>query len=177
MAARRFWRALLAVIASLALVAACGGDDDGGEETGSPPADDGGGSGSESSDDDPDIGDVLGDEDCRAILAVGAVLAAAFTPGSAESEELSEARDFFGGDAEVPDEIADDVAVMADYFEVVVEAYQNADVDFENADDVDPQEAASKFGQIAQEIQANVDQDEVDAASENLQEWGNENCS
>ena len=121
---------------------------------------------------DPDLGDVLGDEDCRALLSIGVALAAAFTPGSGESEELAEAREFFGGDADVPDEIADDVEVMAEYFDVVVEAYENADVDFENPDDIDPQEAATKFGEISQEIQENVDQEAVDEASANLQEWG-----
>jgi hypothetical protein len=164
------WLAVLAL--ALALVAAgCGGDDESSasdeptveetttdETTEETTTDDAG------TDTDADFD--FTDEDCQALVAAGASLGQAFTGGA--SSEAGEA--FTELMERVPDEIEDDVQVLADWFEEYATELQNIGLEAGQTP------TAEQVTQLQAAI-ANLDSDEVTAASERLGTWAQENCT
>jgi ABC-type glycerol-3-phosphate transport system substrate-binding protein len=165
-------RWLTILVLALALVAAgCGGGDDDSSASGDTTVEEtttdtttteDGGSGT--------TGDFdFADEDCQALLGVGATIAAAFSAagggtGDADTEELSELAD------RVPDEIKADVQTLADAFGEYAAKLQDIGIDA----------GATPSAEQVQELQAaiaSLDQQELTAASERVQAWATENCT
>jgi ABC-type glycerol-3-phosphate transport system substrate-binding protein len=107
------------------------------------------------------------DEDCQALLGVGATIAAAFSAtggGDADTEELSELA------GKVPDEIQADVQTLADAFGEYAAKLQ----------DIGIEAGATPSPEQVQELQAaiaSLDQQELTAASQRVQAWATENCT
>jgi hypothetical protein len=177
MVGQRFVRALVAALLSVALVAACG--DDGEDSADTTVADDDGGDTGGDGDgggDGVDGAAIFGDDDCRVLATIGVAYAAAFVPGP--SEELAQARAFFGDLDDVPDEIADDVATVAAFFAAVGDAFEDAGIDTDdpNVDYTDP-EFIAKYQQAVAAIQAGSDEEAFQAANDDISEWAQENCN
>jgi hypothetical protein len=166
------WLSIL--VLALALVAAgCGGGDDESSASGDTTVeetttsdtttteDDGSGTSGEDFD--------FADEDCQALLGVGATIAAAFSAaggdtGDANTEELAELAD------RVPDEIRADVQTLADAFGEYAAKLQEIGIDA----------GATPTAEQVQELQAaiaSLDQAELTAASERLEAWAQDNCT
>ena len=105
------------------------------------------------------------DEDCQALLGVGATIAAAFSgaSGDADTEELQELA------SKVPDEIRADVETLAAAFSEYAEKLQ----------DVGIEAGATPTAAQVQELQAAIatlDQEELNAASQRIEAWAQQNC-
>ena len=95
----------------------------------------------------------------QAFAAVGGV--------EGDTEEAQELFEEWANDA--PDEIRDDLQVLAEAYATYVTALD--DVDFTPGETPDAETLAE-----LQAALASIDQDEVTEASTNLTEWSNENC-
>jgi ABC-type glycerol-3-phosphate transport system substrate-binding protein len=162
------WLSIL-VLAFALVAAGCGGSDDESsasadttvEETTTDTTDE-----ATTEDDDADTtGEFdFADEDCQALLGVGASIAAAFSgTGGGDTEELAELAE------KVPDEIKADVQILADAFGEYAAKLQDIGVEAGETPSADQ----------VQEIQAaiaSLDQQELTAASERIEAWAQENC-
>jgi hypothetical protein len=163
------WLSILAL--ALALVAAgCGGGDDDSsasdtatvEETTTDTTSEE----TTTEDDGTTTGDFdFADEDCQALLGVGATIATAFSgaSGDADTEELQELA------SKVPDEIQADVETLAAAFSQYAEKLQ----------DIGIEAGATPTAAQVQELQAAIatlDQEELTAASQRIETWAQENC-
>ena len=106
------------------------------------------------------------DEDCQALIGVGASIAAAFSGAvdSGSQEDLEELA------SKVPDEIKADVETLAKAL-----ATYSAEIEKIGIEPGSTPSAAE-----LQELQtaiASLNQDELTAASENLEAWSQENCT
>ena len=106
------------------------------------------------------------DEDCQALLGVGATIAAAFsgTGPDADTEQLQELA------SKAPTEIQADVETLAQVFSAYADKL--ADVGIEAGE--------TPTAEQVQELQAaiaSLDQQKVTAASQRVQGWAEENCS
>lgn len=106
------------------------------------------------------------DEDCQALLGVGASIAAAFSGAvdSGSQEDLDELA------SKVPDEIKSDVETLARAL-----ATYSAEIE-----KIGIAPGATPSADQLQELQtaiASLDQEELTAASQNLEAWSKENCS
>ena len=108
------------------------------------------------------------DEDCQALLGVGASIAAAFSAaggtGGEDTEELAELAE------KVPDEIRADVQTLADAFGEYAAKLQDIGVEAGETPSADQ----------VQELQAaiaSLDQQELTAASQRIEAWAQANCS
>jgi hypothetical protein len=150
-------RALACVLACVALVGAagCGGDDEVSDEATvmtTQPGDEA----------------TLGSEECLELLGLGAALAQAFTgTAGADARETSELLDELVRKA--PDEIKSDVQTLANGYAEIAESVRELNLD----DGETP--SAQQIQQIQAAI-ASVDQAELQAASERLSAWAEENC-
>jgi ABC-type Zn uptake system ZnuABC Zn-binding protein ZnuA len=106
------------------------------------------------------------DEDCQALIGVGASIAAAFSGAvdSGSQEDLDELA------SKVPDEIKADVETLAQAL-----ATYSAEIE-----KIGIAPGATPSAAQLQELQtaiASLDQEELTAASENLEAWSQENCT
>jgi hypothetical protein len=104
------------------------------------------------------------DEDCQALLGVGATIAAAFSgTGDANTDELEALAD------KVPDEIQADVQTLAQAFSQYAEKLQ--DIGIEAG-------ATPTAAQVAelQTALASLNQEELTAASQRIEAWATANC-
>lgn len=154
------------------LFAGCGG---GGDDNSSSSGDGnttttaGGDSGNTSGDFDFGSGNCLGV--ASAIAAAQAGVAGAFT-GSLDAE-FQDSVDKLQSFAEnAPDEIKDDLQVIADTYEQFAQAIQDSGVDLSNPGAIDPADAAT-LGQALQDI----DTDAADAAAQNVEDYVQANCT
>ena len=163
------WLSILA--AALALVAAgCGGDDEPSasdepevEETATAETttDE-----ATTEDDGTATGDFdFADEDCQALLGVGATIAAAFSGAGAvaNTEELQQLAD------KAPDEIQADVETLAQAFARYADKL--ADVGLEAGETPSAEQV-----QQLQAALASLNQQELTAASQRIEAWATENC-
>jgi hypothetical protein len=162
------WLSIL--VLALALVAAgCGGGDDDSsasgdttveETTTTDTSDDG-------TTDDGATGDFdFADEDCQALLGVGATIAAAFSATGESGANTDELQDLA---SKVPDEIKADVETLAQAFSAYAAKLQ----------DVGIEAGATPTAEQVQELQAaiaSLDQEELTAASQRIEAWAQENC-
>jgi hypothetical protein len=173
----------IAVVLLLALVGAgCGGGDDETaadtdpvvtETTADTTTDD------DTTEDDTTDGDTTGDDttsgifssgDCAELVAASASLSQAFAAVGGVEGDVDEATELFEDFAEnAPDEIRDDLQVLAEAYATYVAALD--DVDFEEGQVPDAQTLAA-----LQQAIASIDQAEVTEASQNLTEWSTANC-
>ena len=107
--------------------------------------------------------------DCEELVnassAIGEALSGANTP-----DEVEEASDRFHEFAEnVPDEIQDDVQVLADVYDKYIAVI--ADIDLQPGETP----SAEQIGQLTAALQ-DIDQQAVTEASTNLSTWATENC-
>lgn len=106
------------------------------------------------------------DEDCQALLGVGASIAAAFASasgGEANTDELAELA------SKVPDEIKADVETLAAAFAEYSDRLA----------DVGVEAGATPSAEQLAELQAalaSLDQEELTAASQRIEAWAQENC-
>jgi hypothetical protein len=111
----------------------------------------------------------LASGDCEELIASSQALVEALS-GANTGPELEEAADRIRDFAEeVPEEISDDVEVLADVFEQYVAVFG----------DLDLQEGEIPSAEQAQELAsalATIDQDAVTEASTNITAWSQENC-
>jgi hypothetical protein len=119
-------------------------------------------------DTDADIPD-FASEDCQELVnassAIGEALSGANTP-----DEVQEASDRFHEFAEqVPEEIQDDVQVLADVYDRYITVI--ADIDLQAGETP----TAEQIGQLTAALQ-DIDQQAVTEASTNLSTWATENC-
>ena len=171
---------MLALVAVLALTgAACGGDDDdsGGEE---PEASDDGGTTDDGSDDggddggagDGDLAQVIGGMGgcSQAAAAVSASMFAGLSPEAAE--QLEENSAFFDDfEASVPDDIKDDVELMAEY----VDAYAEAMGEFSAEDFTDP-DTRAEIQETFEDLDESYPSDALQEASDSVSQWFTEEC-
>jgi hypothetical protein len=158
-------RWLSVLVLALALVAAgCGGDDEpssASEETTIEETT--GTTTSETTTGDFDFAD----EDCQALLGVGASIAAAFAGAAGTSDTDSEALDELA--SKVPEEIEADVQLLAN-------AYGEYAAELE---DIGIEPGATPSAEQVQQLQAaiaSLDQQELTAASQRIEAWAGENC-
>jgi hypothetical protein len=167
--------ALLALLGAVALLAAgCGGGDsesaadettiettteadtdtDTTEDTG------------EMTDEDTDLS-AFASEDCLQLAQVGA----RFSESMSGTGDVGDVETFFQELADkAPDEIADDLRVLAEAMGEYAEAFQG--IDLTGAAAADPETI-----QKLQELAAKFDDEKYVQASENIQAWAEENCS
>jgi hypothetical protein len=105
------------------------------------------------------------DEDCQALLGVGATIAQAFsgTGTDADTDELAELAD------KAPDEIQEDVQTLAAAFSEYAEKLR----------DIGVEAGATPTAEQVQQLQAaiaSLDQQELTAASQRIQTWAEANC-
>jgi hypothetical protein len=164
----RLTRTLLAVFAIGALfvpLAACGGDDGGSPLSA--------GTDDNSTDDSVDLPDADELEDLADLSGVDEVCLGAVYAASglgalmSGGEGADEAQQFFDeARSNVPDEIKDDFDVLADFYAEFAALLADFDNDFSKLM-TDP-DAQEKF--------AELESDELEAASANLDAWFSENC-
>ena len=163
------WLSIL--VLALALVAAgCGGGDDDSSASGDTTVEEtttttDTSEGTTTDDGSGATGDFdFADEDCQALLGVGATIAAAFSgTGDANTDELEELA------TKVPDEIEADVETLAQAFSAYAQKLQ----------DVGIEAGATPTAAQVQELQtaiASLDQDELTAASQRIEAWAQQNC-
>ena len=162
------WLSIL--VLALALVAAgCGGGDDDSSASGDTTVEETtttDTSEDTTTDDGSATGDFdFADEDCQALLGVGATIAAAFsgTGSDANTDELQELAD------KAPDEIQADVESLAQAFSQYAEKLQ----------DVGIAAGATPTAEQVAELQAalaSLNQEELTAASQRIEAWATENC-
>jgi hypothetical protein len=163
------WLSIL--VLALALVAAgCGGGDDESSASGDTTVEETTTTTTDTSEDTTtDDGSATGDfdfadEDCQALLGVGATIAAAFSgTGDANTDELQALAD------KVPDEIQADVETLAAAFSEYAQKLQ----------DIGIETGATPTAEQVQELQAaiaSLDQDELTAASQRIEAWAQQNC-
>lgn len=107
------------------------------------------------------------DEDCQALLGVGASIAAAFSGASGSTENADELEQLA---SKVPDEIKADVETLAQAFA----AYSAELADIGIAAGATP--TAEQLQQLQTAI-ASLDQEELTAASNRIEAWSRENCT
>ena len=162
-------RRLLFVLASLSLVAfACGDDDDGSEavaEAIEDAIDEEGGDAIE------DLANIGGEcvEASTALFGAMGGAAAAMMGDTSELEEGADALEEFADKA--PDDIADDVAIVAAAVKEFVE--ELADMDFDPSSGEEP---SAEDMERLQELGAVFEDEEVSEASDRLTAWFTENC-
>lgn len=165
------WLAL--VVLALALVAAgCGGGDDEPaavdettvEETTTTLDDTTEEATSGDTDADTDVD--FADEDCQALLGIGASIAAAFA-GASDSAENTEALQELAD--KVPDEISADVQTLARAFGEYSDKLRDIGLEAGATPDAD------QLAQL-QAALASLDQEELTAASQRLEAWATANC-
>ena len=154
----------LACLALLVAVPACGGDDEASDDeeiTVTETTD-------ETTTDETDIFEGLDSEECLQLASVGAAIGQAFGgQGGAESEESAELLAELVEKA--PDEIRADIQTVADGLGEYIEVIR----------DLDLEEGQTPTADQLQQIQAaiaSIDQPELQAASERLSTWAEENC-
>lgn len=166
------WLTIAVALTALVLVGAgCGGDDEAASDTTTlsdtttddTTTDDT--TTDEETTDDTDLSGVLVDEDCLALAAAGASFAQAFAGGSGASEEnaFEELAD------KVPDEIEDDVRVLA-------EAYADYAAELEGIGLEEGQTPSAEQIQQLQAALASFDSQAISEASERLAAWAQTNC-
>jgi hypothetical protein len=120
-------------------------------------------------DDDDDL-DELASGECRDLAGAGQKLSEAFGAGNLSDEDIDDASRLFDEFADsAPEEIRADLQVLAEVWEVYAEVLP--DLQVEPGETPDP-EALAKL----QEASAQIDQQEVTAASERIEAWATENC-
>jgi hypothetical protein len=168
--------ALLALLGALALLAAgCGGSDNESaadettietttetdesmEETTT--------SEETTSDDDGDLS-AFASEDCLELASIGSKFSESFSG----TGDLSDVETFFEALADkAPDEIKDDLVVLAEAMGEYAEAFK--DIDLTGAAAADPETI-----QKLQELASKFDDAKYTQASENIQTWAQENCT
>ncbi len=168
----RWFLIVLAVLALAFAGAGCGGDDDdesAGDTTAITDT-------LETETDETDTTDTtdtdsgaLASGDCEELITASQALGEALS-GANTGPELEEAADRIRDFAEeVPEEISDDVEVLADVFEQYVAVFG----------DLDLQEGEIPSAEQAQELAsalATIDQEAVTEASTNITAWSQENC-
>jgi hypothetical protein len=118
--------------------------------------------------DDADIGN-FANEDCLELAGVGAKMAETLGATGASDPEATAA--FFDElVSKAPDEIKDDLAVLAGAMDEISEALK--DVDLTSGATPDPETL-----QKLQELSQTLDNAEIQQASQNLEAWATENCS
>ena len=168
---------LLAVLALLA--AGCGGDDGGDEaaattdtavvdDTGTTDDDDGD-DGTTATDDDTATtdDDIDLEGECAEFAGLSARLGQALSGTGSDLDSASEVFDELAD--QVPDEIRDDYEVLAENFRELAEALEG--VDLSSGETPSPEVLAR-----LQEISQSMDTPEVQQATQNIEEWAQENC-
>lgn len=115
---------------------------------------------------DTDLSGILGDEDCLALVGVGASIAQAFA-GAVDSGDQADLEELA---SKVPDEIRADVETLAQS----LAAYSA------KLEDIGISIGATPSAQQLQQLQvalASLDQAELTEASQRLDAWSKENCT
>ncbi len=181
----RWLTIVVALSAFLLVVAACGGDDEAASDTTTltdttdeTTADDDTTTDDDSDDtteetttgDDSDDFDDLASGECRDLVEAGQKLSQAFGAAAPTDEDYDDVSEFFDEFADnAPEEIRADFQVLAEAWEVYAEVLP--DLRVEPGETPDP-EALQKL----QEATAQLDQQELTAASERIEAWTTENC-
>jgi hypothetical protein len=164
--ARRFWLVVVAVVALFG-AAACGGDDDkavdvGEDSTNSTDADTTDG-------DDGDAAALFADEDCSFYLDALANNPLAGAGAGAEDLDFAELGNAFQDIADkAPDELADDFALLGEFYEQYAPVMQEL---VASGGQPDPETLAE-----LQELGASVDQEKLQQASTNISTYFQEEC-
>jgi hypothetical protein len=163
------WLSIL-VLALALVLAGCGGGDDESSASGDTTVEEATTTTDTSEDTTTDDGSGatgdfdFADEDCQALLGVGATIAAAFSGTSgANTEELEELA------SKAPDEIQADVETLAQAFTAYAEKLQDIGIDA----GVTP--TAAQVQELQTAI-ASLDQEELTAASQRIEAWAQDNC-
>jgi hypothetical protein len=160
----------IAVVLVLALVgASCGGDDETAADTDTVVTETEGITAEETTTDETTDDDGFATSECSSLVAAASSVATAFT-ATGDASEVEAARAQFEAFAEnAPDEIRDDLQVLADAYDEFVEVL--ADAGFEPGE--------TPTAEAIQELQdaiAEIDQAEVTAAAANVNAWTTANC-
>jgi hypothetical protein len=166
----------IAVLIMLALLGAgCGGDDTASDTVATDTTEDitAEESTDETTTDDGDTTDgsgVFGDGDCASLVAAAASVSQAFAAAGGTDADVEASRELFDEyAANAPDEIRDDLEVLAAAYAEYAEALQDVDIEPGEVPD------AEAIAELQQAI-ASIDQAEVTAASQAVSEWTTANC-
>ena len=111
------------------------------------------------------------DEDCRSLVAAFVAVGSAFSSAAGGSDELAEQAEAFAQFADdVPEEIRADVETLAAAYGQYVEVVQDAGI---QPGQIPTAEQAQQLSDALE----SVGTADVNAASERLSAWTNENCS
>jgi hypothetical protein len=152
---------VLVCLSLVVVVAGCGGDDEASDEDDVAtiqPID-------ETTTDDTEV---LGSDECLELVSIGAALGQAFT-GAGETDTEETSRLLVELVDEAPAEIRQDLQTVADGFGQYADAIR----------DLDLEEGETPSAEQLQQIQAaiaSVDQPRLQAASQRLSAWAEENC-
>lgn len=158
----------LALTAVLALgLVACGGDDK---------KDDGGLKAGADVDVDADLGDELGSftEECAELVQVyaGAYASIGSIMAGTPTDELEKAAKYFDDVADaLPDDLKADFAVFAEAYNEFAKAVVEADIDFSDPGNIDPE----KFAELST-LTEKIESAEVEAASERISAYLEAKC-
>jgi hypothetical protein len=109
-------------------------------------------------------------DDCQALVQASSSLTQAFAAAGGANPDAEQANELLDEWAEnAPDEIRDDIQVLAEAYGTYVTALD--EVDFESG-----QTPSAEEIQAFQDAISEIDQEEVTTASQNLQTWSNDNC-
>jgi hypothetical protein len=109
-------------------------------------------------------------EECRNLLNVGAAFSQAIASATSGSDITGEAEAFQELADDVPDEIKEDVQVLAEVYAKYADAF--ADIDIQAGETP----SAAQLAQITQAF-SGINTEEAAAASERIGTWAQENCS
>ena len=111
------------------------------------------------------------DEDCRSLVAAFVAVGSAFSSAAGGSDELADQAEAFAQFADdVPEEIRADVQTLADAYGQYVEVIQDAGIE-------PGQIPTAEQAQQLQNTLTSIGTADVNATSERLSAWTNENCS
>lgn len=165
----------LALAAALSLgAAACGGDDgdeDASATTTEAPADGGDDAGDDgdATDDTTGLDDLDLSGDCEFLLGAATAFSSAFSGENADFDDIAEGFEELTNGA--PDELQDDVEVLAQAYREFADAI--GDVDFNDPEAFSDPEVQQRFAEAG----AIFESDEVVEANESFSNFAEENCS
>lgn len=165
---RRFGALAMAGVLAAGL-AACGDDDGGGDAVGLEDVE-GGEDSTDTTVDLGDVGDIAGlSAECQVLVQAGIAFASAFGgTGDEDFGDLAEAMEEFAGDA--PEEIRDDVTILARAYAEFAERL--GDVDFSDPEAFNDPELVQRMS----EASAIFEEPEVAEASANVEAFSTANC-
>jgi hypothetical protein len=109
-------------------------------------------------------------EECQELAAAGAAFGQAFTSATTGADLSDEAEEFSELANRAPEDIREDMQVLANAYEEIVAALADVDIDPDSAP------SAEQIAELTQAL-SSIDQTGVAEAGERIAAWAQENCT